>query len=217
MKAIILLMISLCISFSYTSKSYKLSLTADDIEKIKQSPKKNFIIKRFKQYKQLTKKVKDYSTFRKLSHVNAFFNKILPQNDKAKYGMDDYWTTQKEFIFKGKGDCEDYAISKYFTLLELGIKKEQLFLAVVKVKGKQTDHMVLLYFEHPNAIPLVMDNLSFKVVPLKKRKKLIQKFVFNEKGSFQLSNNKLGKKIRLNWGEVNKWDVILQRVYKLKE
>lgn len=165
----------------------------------------------------MTKKVKDYSTFKKLSHVNTFFNRILPQNDKAKYGMDDYWTTQKEFLFKGKGDCEDYAISKYFTLLELGIPKEQLFLSVVQVRGKKTDHMVLLYMKHPKAIPLVMDNLSFKVVPLTKRKKLIQKFAFNEIASYKLYDNQLQEKVRINWGERDKWQVILTRVYENKE
>jgi predicted transglutaminase-like cysteine proteinase len=210
-------MIFFCISFSYTFKPYKLSLNAKDLEKIQHSPKKNFIIKRFKQYIQMTKKVKDYPTFKKLSHVNTFFNRILPQNDKAKYGMDDYWTTQKEFLFKGKGDCEDYAISKYFTLLELGIPKEQLFLSVVQVKGKQTDHMVLLYIKYPNAIPLVMDNLSFKVVPLNKRKKLIQKLAFNELGSYKIYDNRLQEKVKINWGKEDKWATILKRVYENNE
>mgnify|MGYP003571693103 CR=1 FL=1 len=204
-------------SLAYSQNTYKLSLTKKEIKEIKESPKRHFIIKRFKLYKQLTKKVQDYPTLKKLSHVNAFFNKILPQHDTAKYGIDDYWTTQKEFLIKGKGDCEDYVIAKYFTLLELGIPKDKLFLSVVRVKGRQTDHMVLLYFEDKKSIPLVMDNLSFKVIPITKRKKLIQKFAFNELGAYILKRNHLQKKVRINWGEVDKWDLILNRVYKYKQ
>lgn len=31
------------------------------------------------------------------------------------------WKTPKEFLIDGEGVCEDFAIAKYFTLLELGI------------------------------------------------------------------------------------------------
>lgn len=217
MKYIIVAMLIFSFSFAYSKNTYKLSLTKKEITEIKSSPKRHFIIKRFKLYKELTKKVEGYSTLKKLSHVNAFFNKILPQQDNAKYGIDDYWTTQKEFLIKGKGDCEDYVIAKYFTLLELGIPKDKLFLSVVRVKGRSTDHMVLLYFEDKNSVPLVMDNLSFKVIPITKRKKLIQKFAFNELGAYVLKKNHLQNKVRINWGEVDKWDLILNRVYKYKQ
>jgi amino acid transporter len=50
--------------------------------------------------------------------------------ERLGFGIDDYWMTPKEFFIKGFGDCEDYAIAKYFTLLELGVKKESLYLAV---------------------------------------------------------------------------------------
>ena len=60
------------------------------------------------------------------------------------------------------------------------IKKENLYFAVVNVKGAKSLHMVLLYLENKSSTPLVMDNLSSKVIPLNQRKDLIPKFAFNE-------------------------------------
>jgi len=194
-----------------------LQFTKLEIENIKASPNKNAIIKRIKKYELLKKKIKNYSTIRKLSHINSFYNNILPQLDNQKYGISDYWSTRKEFLIDGKGDCEDYTIAKYFSLIENGFSKENLFLAVVKVSGQTTDHMVLFYFKSKDEIPLVLDNLSFKVIPLNNRPKLDVKFIFNEKESFLITNNKIDKKVNVNWGKDDKWNNLLKRVYVNKE
>ena len=194
-----------------------LEFTKADIEKIKSSPNKNAIIKRIQNYHELRVKIKNYSTIRKLSHINSFFNNILPQHDEQKYGISDYWSTKKEFLIDGRGDCEDYAIAKYFSLIENGFSKDDLFLAVAKVDGRTTEHMVLFYFKSRNEIPLVLDNLSFKVIPLNRRPTLNVKFIFNEKESFLMVNNKIEKKVNVDWGKDNKWNVLLKRVYVNKE
>lgn len=194
-----------------------LQFTKDEIEKIKQSTQKNEILIRIKNYNELKEKIKDYSMFRKISHINSFYNKILPQYDKQKYGISDYWSTRKEFLIEGRGDCEDYAIAKYFSLLENGFNKDKTFLAVVKVDGKQTEHMVLLYFKTKTSIPYVLDNLSFKVLPLNRRNKLEVKFIFNEKNSFLMRDNLIYKKVNIDWGKENKWENLLTKVYKNNE
>ncbi|NQY20981.1 MAG: transglutaminase-like cysteine peptidase, partial [Campylobacteraceae bacterium] len=148
---------------------------------------------------------------------NAFYNKILPSLDKDLYNKDDYWATRKEFLINGKGDCEDYVIAKYFSLLEVGIKKEKLYFSVVKVKGEKTEHMVLLYIDNKKQTPLVLDNLSFKVLALNKRKDLKTKFIFNEINSYLLKNYLLNKKVRINWKDDNKWKTLLTRVYDKNE
>ena len=184
-----------------------------DKHKINTSKNKNKIITRLSQYIKIKKKVKDFTLIRKLSHINTFYNKILPVNDLEKYNADDYWATPKEFLIQGRGDCEDYALAKYFTLLELGIKKNTLFLSVVKVKNEANYHMVLLFIKDKNSMPLVLDNLSSKVLPFNKRKKLIPKFIFNEKEAYLLKNKIINKKVRINWGKEDKWKNILKRVY----
>ena len=77
--------------------------------------------------------------------------------------------------------------------------------------------MVLLYLENKNSVPLVLDNLSSKVISITKRPKLLPKFIFNEIDSYKLQNNKLSEKINVNWGKDDKWNKLLNRVYSLKE
>jgi predicted transglutaminase-like cysteine proteinase len=48
--------------------------------------------------------------------------------------QEDYWSTPREFLISGRGDCEDYAIIKYFTLIKLGFDERKLFLTSVKEK-----------------------------------------------------------------------------------
>ena len=213
MKQIILLIF---IIFSYVN-AYEFKLNQKDISYIKNSPKKSFIINRLNKYQSLKKKVVDYRLIRKLSHINSFLNKILPAQDISHKSSEDYWATPKEFLLEGHGDCEDYVIAKYFTLLELGIKKQNLYFAVVKVKGERDYHMVLLYVEDKNKSPLVMDNLSFKVIPLTKRKRLIPKFAFNEIDAYKFTHEKFTQKVRVNWGKDDKWNKLLKRVYEKNE
>lgn len=213
MKRIIILILLICSLLD----SKELKLTKKDLQVIKTSPNKNYIINRFKQFKQMREKASNLTTEKKLSYVNSFFNKILPIDDETKYNSDDYWATRKEFMIEGHGDCEDYTIAKYFTLLELGISKKNLYFAVVQVKGKTSYHMNLLYLDTPTSIPLVLDNLSFKVVPLTLRTNLEPKFVFNEYDAHLLTKNGLGKKVKIDWGDVNKWELLLDRVYVRNE
>lgn len=195
-----------------------IKLTQKEYNEIKAMPNSKAITKRLAQYLRLKRKVTDFELLRKLSHVNSFYNKILPVDDNDKYNADDYWATPKEFLVQGKGDCEDYAIAKYFTLKEVGINPNNLFMAVVQVKGESSYHMVLLYFKDKKKTPLVLDNLSFRVLPFEKRKKLIPKFIFNEKEIFILKNKKIYKKVKkIDWGKVDKWQDLLHRIYTLKQ
>ena len=210
-------LISIILLLSSLIYCKSLEFTKQDINKIQNDPKKNAILKRINNYKKLKITIKNYSEFRKLSHINSFYNKILPQLDNQKFGISDYWSTRKEFLIEGRGDCEDYVIAKYFSLIENGFKKDKLFLSVVKVKGEVQDHMILLYFKNKKEIPLVLDNLSFKVLPLNKRPKLKIKFIFNEKESFLMKNYKISKRVNIDWGKENKWGNLLKRVYVKKE
>lgn len=194
-----------------------ITLNDKDKEELKNNPNKKAVYLRLLKYLELKTKIKDFSLEKKLNYVNSFYNKILPVNDSTKYSSDDYWATPKEFIIEGKGDCEDYAIAKYFTLQEVGIPKDKLFLAVVKVKGATNYHMVLSYLENKNSMPLILDNLSFRVLPFVKRTDLTPKFIFNEKEAFILKNKKIHKRAKIDWGKEDKWKNLLNRIYKENE
>ena len=197
--------------------AYEFQLNKKDLEYINNSPRKSFIQNRIKAYKDLTKKIKYYDDIRKISHINTFLNKIFSKYDIDSSSSIDYWATPKEFLLQGHGDCEDYVISKYFTLLQLGIPKEKLYFSVVKVKYQKTNHMVLLYFKNKKSNPLVLDNLNFRVLPLNKRETLTPLFAFNEIDSYKLTREKFTQKVKINWGKEDKWNTLLKRVYKLKE
>ncbi len=197
--------------------AYEFKLNEKEISYINNSSKKNFILNRLKKYENLKTEIKDYELIRKLSHVNSFMNKIFPAHDISTKASIDYWATPKEFLIQGHGDCEDYTIAKYFTLLEIGIPKEKLYFAIVDVKGERASHMVLFYLENKKSTPLVLDNLSYKVIPLTQREKLIPRFAFNEIDSYKFTNQKFTEKVKINWGEENKWGKLLNRVYSLNE
>lgn len=205
---LIITLILLCLQMI---EAKELTLTPTDIQTINNSPQKNFIIKRFQAYESMRDEVKEYPLIKKLAHVNTFFNRILPVHDETKYSADDYWATRKEFLINGQGDCEDYVIAKYFTLSELGVEKRNLYFAVVQVQGKTTYHMVLLY-KQKNTF-YVMDNLSFRTLPLTKRVDLKPMVAFNEFDSRILKRDSLGQKTKINWGKVDKWEELLERVY----
>lgn len=56
-----------------------------------------------------------------LNQVNRFFNLVRFMDDIRVWGKEDYWATPVEFLGRNAGDCEDFAIAKYFTLRALGI------------------------------------------------------------------------------------------------
>ena len=213
MKQLIILILIL----SNSLFAYEFKLKSRDYKIINNSQKKSFIENRLKKYEELKIRIKDYELIKKLSHTNTFINRILPQFDNKSFGINDHWATPKEFLINGYGDCEDYAIAKYFTLLELGIKKENLYFAVVEVKSRRENHMVLIYSENKNESPLVLDNLSKVVIPFSRRVDLKPKFAFNEIDSYYITNEKFTKKVNLDWGKENKWEKLVFRVYNLNE
>ncbi|MCG3656845.1 transglutaminase-like cysteine peptidase [Aliarcobacter butzleri] len=213
MKSLILLVLFL---FS-NSFAYEFKLNQKDKNLIEKSTQKSFILKRLAKYEEVRNKARNLDINKKLAQINLFINGSLAEFDNASMGIDDYWMTPKEFFIKGHGDCEDYVIAKYFTLLELGVKKENLYPAIVKVEGSASLHLVLLYVEDKNKSPLVLDNLSFKILPFSKRTDLTPIAAFNEIDSYTLTREKFLQKANVDWGKENKWEKLLNRVYKLDE
>merc|ERR1711879_201908 len=106
-----------------------LNITDDDFLKISHSSKKNIIFDRINELMILKKSLKDVDNdIIKLTSVNNFFNDYHYKTDDKLYKKADYWATRKEFVFKGAGDCEDFAIAKFFTLIELGVSEDKLSL-----------------------------------------------------------------------------------------
>lgn len=138
----------------------------------------------------------------------------MPQYDAVIKNKEEHWATPKEFLITGYGDCEDYAIIKYFTLVKLGFEKERLFLTGVKDKYSGGYHMVLSYFQDKDKSPLILDNLSFKILSLQKREDLEVDIFINSYGVFKINkDNKLIKKARFT----KKFTDLLEKIKKEKK
>jgi predicted transglutaminase-like cysteine proteinase len=84
------------------------------------------------------------STLAKMEAVNKYINdKIVYTPDIKVWGKSDYWASIAETFTKGEGDCDDYAIAKYFTLREMGFKDEDMRIVVLKDKAINEIHAVL--------------------------------------------------------------------------
>ena len=139
---------------------------------------------------------KSYSGTKQLNSVNRYLNQLLPQYDGVIQKQEDYWATPKEFLTTGYGDCEDYVIIKYFTLIKLGFDKKKLFLTTVYEKYTGSYHMVLSYFKEKNKAPLILDNLSFRILDLQTRTDIQVDYFLNEQGIFKINNKYELKKIK---------------------
>lgn len=115
-----------------------------------------------------------------LRAVNAFFNRVPYLTDRARWGMDEYWATPAEMVGIHGGDCEDYAIAKYFTLKELGVSVPKLRLVYASTWHSRQAHMVLAYYPEKNADPLILDSLEANLSPASGRPDLTPMFTFNE-------------------------------------
>lgn len=118
----------------------------------------------------------------KLEQVNVFFNQLKFISDYDHWKRQDYWATPVEFIASNGGDCEDFSVAKYFTLMALGIPEKKLSLTYVKAVSLDQAHMVLTYYESPSDVPLVLDNLTTDVQPANKRADLLPIYSFNRTG-----------------------------------
>src|SRR5690606_36694630 len=57
----------------------------------------------------------------RLRLANNFFNASRFATDLEVWQQQDYWATPIEFLIEDAGDCEEFAIAKYFTQTRMGI------------------------------------------------------------------------------------------------
>ena len=149
------------------------------------------------------------SEMEKLKVVNLFFNKqVRYVEDIDLWHEVDYWETPIEALWKGAGDCEDYAIAKYFSLRHLGVSSDKLRITYVKALSLNRAHMVLTYYSSPDAEPLVLDSLIDVIRPASQRKDLLPVYSFNAEGLWlpgAKGNQMVGDTKRLSrWQDVLK-------------
>ena len=135
---------------------------------------------------------KNESLLNQIKNVNDFFNQITYKTDAAHWKQKDYWATPFEFMGTGAGDCEDYAIAKYFSLVKLGIPDDKLRITYVIYKKTNSRfeqaHMVLTYYHKTGAEPVILDNINRRLELASKRDDLKPVYSFNASGLWQAKN-----------------------------
>jgi len=132
----------------------------------------------------------------KVIAINNFFNQLSYRSDMKTWGVSDYWASRLEFLGKGMGDCEDYAVAKFLTLLQLDVPQEKLFLTYVKAKGYADEaHMVVTYYQKPGSVPFVLDNYVKQILPATKRQDLVPVYSFTANDLFLQKQKGLGKRV----------------------
>ena len=151
----------------------------------------------------------------KLAAVNQFFNRrIVFTSDQEVWGQVDYWASPLEMLAKGRGDCEDFVIGKYFSLLVSGVPVQHLRLVYVRATiggagGETVAHMVLAYYATPGAEPLILDNLIGEIRPASRRPDLEPVFSFNGEGLWQgVGSQSAGDPV----ARLSRWREVLAKV-----
>ena len=169
-------------------------------------------VERTREWQTLINNNKNESVEDQLFNTNRFFNQIEFKDDLAHWGRNDYWATPLVFLGTNAGDCEDFTIAKYVTLLELGIPNEKLRLMyVTATRPTRQAHMVLAYYETPNAVPLVLDNINKRILRASQRRDLIPIYSFNGEGLWLAKAQGRGR--QMPGGNNNKlWRDLIERM-----
>lgn len=143
--------------------------------------------------------------------VNNFYNgNITYTTDMSLYSVVDYWASPIESVARGRGDCEDYAIAKYFTLIAAGMPASKLRMVYVKadLPSGPEGHMVLAYYQQPNSEPYILDNLTNEVLLASRRSDLKPVFSFNTEGLWQgISSDSAGDPMV----RISKWRDVVEK------
>jgi predicted transglutaminase-like cysteine proteinase len=137
--------------------------------------------KRGRAWFRLMNESSHFKEIKQLNSVNNFFNLLYFSEDSKVWGVSNYWARPVEFIGANAGDCEDFAIAKYFTLLELGIPDEKMRITMVKAVTLEQYHMVVAYYDTPGSVPLILDNINGNIELASERNDLIPVYSFNGK------------------------------------
>jgi len=115
-----------------------------------------------KMWKAIVAQTKDLDLKTKLRTINSIMNGHPYILDPVNWGVPDYWETPFEFLRKN-GDCEDYAIAKFYALRDSGVSTDQMRVVALMDLNLGLGHAILVVYV--DGTPMVLDNQIQKVVP----------------------------------------------------
>lgn len=132
---------------------------------------------RLERWESFLDKIGGDSRMDQLKAVNRFVNKVRYRDDRANWKKKDYWAAPGEFFATG-GDCEDYAVAKYYSLKRLGFPEERMKIVVLKDRSRGIHHAVLVVDWEGEA--LMLDSIDNRIAPYNKAKHYQALYSINE-------------------------------------
>lgn len=129
-------------------------------------------------------------------NVNNFYNQLEYRSDQKTWNKSDYWASRLEFLGRGQGDCEDFAVAKFLTMMQLGVPGEKIFLTYVRARGfPEPAHLVATYYKNLGTVPFVLDNYIKKILPATQRPDLVPVYSFTARDLYIQKQHGLGKRV----------------------
>lgn len=111
--------------------------------------------RRLKGLRHVLLKGADLSLEQQVRLVNRYINRQRYKDDRisSRSEAGNEWETLTEFLHRG-GDCEDFAVAKYFLLREFGVDAEDMRI-VVGQEAKRTTHHAMLAIRFDDSVWLL--------------------------------------------------------------
>jgi predicted transglutaminase-like cysteine proteinase len=188
----------------------EITLSAESLAKVRDEYGE-LALQRIERWQQLILSAGALDDEQKLQQTNTFFNRVKFISDIDHWGKEDYWATPVQMLATAGGDCEDFSIAKYFTLLQMGIPAERMRLTYVKALDLNQAHMVLTYYSTPDADPLVLDNLIDDIRTSSDRSDLLPVYSFNGNGLWLVKSRGMDQHVG-DPARLSRWKEVIARI-----
>lgn len=211
-----LLLVAVCAFFAYGSEMLRLEVTQNLLTKIERAYGIEAMLRvvGWRQYMDRDRGDSSVVDRLKIEHANDYFNKVRWLSDSDHWGKEDYWATPLETLVTNGGDCEDFSIGKYFSLVETLVEQDKLRITYVKSKTFDQAHMVLAYYETPSSEPLILDNIDKTIKPASERTDLVPIYSFSGK-SIWLARERGNQLEGNSMSSLPQWKRVNERLMKL--
>ncbi len=132
-----------------------------------------------KSWQSVLDRWRDADRMTQLREINREMNAKRYIVDPVNWNLPDYWATPFQFLRKN-GDCEDYAISKYMALRDLGVPVDDMRIVVLQDLNLRIAHAVLVVYVEGKAY--LLDNQISRVVPAASIRHYQPVYSINERG-----------------------------------
>jgi predicted transglutaminase-like cysteine proteinase len=119
----------------------------------------------------------------RIAEINQWVNaRISFADDTQTYHTQDQWSGAAQTLQRGRGDCEDYAITKMQLLAAAGIDAGNMFLVIARDLVRQADHAVLVVRDGDRMV--VLDNGTDRVLETAEVRDYRPIMSYNTKGAW---------------------------------